>query len=902
MSTQDRAIRGGEVAQQEGLESEGAAAAAGGALEPARLRAMHRRWIQRKASGPAAAAARRRSRRAAARRSAAACRHAWSARSAPNLSGVRVHTGGESAEAAESLGARAFTVGSDVHFGRGEFAPGSKEGDRLLAHELTHVVQGQKSGVQRKADAAHGDSDGGEHGDHEAGGHEVSEPGDAAEKEADAMGDHAADELHGGGAGGEHGAAGGEHGAPAGEQAGGKQISASSATPKVAASPPAVGRKIFRAGKPGAAARGAKAAPATAPSAAAASSAPQKSKEELAKEKRIAEATADMNALEAGDPKLALKVALALQTVDKDVASFPQNEAVKAFKVFVNARKQLIIDKCQEEVAPLLAALDGTDEKSPASADKLGELKKSPVIEKWSRNAICGPYTKDKHPRLELFTKTLDKKLAANHDAIGKQKQHQKEEDERKKAATAQPEPPSAAATSSSSAPAHKPAATANAGVSAQATPAATSSSSASAAKPNAKAAAQTPPPAATAPTAAPTSTSAPANAPAAPAAAPHKDTPPTNAQSTPASPAASGAPTTTTTSSSTPATTGAAPATAHDAKTPDAAASGTADKTASAPATTTTPTAQTSAAGPQGGPPAANQANEVKKQELTLKKEVAIARVRTALAAAEDKWKIFGAALEVLNIGTMLAKGFLAAHGIELPKEAISPIKDALGAIGKGKLTKAQIDALFAVVEIQSIETVDEINTLFDEADSTAAASQLHKLSAKLSQEEALKREALALMAKKADKPNGAEKPNAPTEQKHGDKEESSKDSDAEASVSSSASDKDKDTDGKKKGFGKRFKHAAEEAYEKGIKGSVEAESDAEEKSPDFKMAAQQFGNVLDPAKTVVALGDALKSHFKDLKSAKQAQADAEKALAVFLAEHSGKPLPNYAAPVPGA
>src|SRR5512143_340890 len=68
-----------------------------------------------------------------------------------DLSDVRVHTGGESAQAATGIGARAFTIGSNVHFNAGEFAPGSKEGDRLLAHELTHVVQGKKSGVQRKA-------------------------------------------------------------------------------------------------------------------------------------------------------------------------------------------------------------------------------------------------------------------------------------------------------------------------------------------------------------------------------------------------------------------------------------------------------------------------------------------------------------------------------------------------------------------------------------------------------------------------------------------------------------------------------------------------------------------------------------------------------------------------------
>ena len=67
-----------------------------------------------------------------------------------DLSDVRVHTGGASAQAAAGLSARAFTVGNDIHFNSGEFAPGAKEGDHLLAHELTHVVQGKKTGVQRK--------------------------------------------------------------------------------------------------------------------------------------------------------------------------------------------------------------------------------------------------------------------------------------------------------------------------------------------------------------------------------------------------------------------------------------------------------------------------------------------------------------------------------------------------------------------------------------------------------------------------------------------------------------------------------------------------------------------------------------------------------------------------------
>jgi outer membrane lipoprotein SlyB len=58
-----------------------------------------------------------------------------------DLSGVRVHTDERAARSAQALGAAAYTVGSDVVFGRGRYAPGLGEGRRLLAHELTHVVQ-----------------------------------------------------------------------------------------------------------------------------------------------------------------------------------------------------------------------------------------------------------------------------------------------------------------------------------------------------------------------------------------------------------------------------------------------------------------------------------------------------------------------------------------------------------------------------------------------------------------------------------------------------------------------------------------------------------------------------------------------------------------------------------------
>lgn len=58
-----------------------------------------------------------------------------------DFSDVRVHTGSRAAAAAKALNARAFTTGRDVVFGQGEYAPGTRRGGELLAHELTHVIQ-----------------------------------------------------------------------------------------------------------------------------------------------------------------------------------------------------------------------------------------------------------------------------------------------------------------------------------------------------------------------------------------------------------------------------------------------------------------------------------------------------------------------------------------------------------------------------------------------------------------------------------------------------------------------------------------------------------------------------------------------------------------------------------------
>ncbi|HET9712273.1 MAG TPA: DUF4157 domain-containing protein, partial [Pyrinomonadaceae bacterium] len=58
-----------------------------------------------------------------------------------NFDNVRVHTGGQADSAARQINSLAFTLGNDVVFREGQYAPHSNEGRRLLAHELTHVVQ-----------------------------------------------------------------------------------------------------------------------------------------------------------------------------------------------------------------------------------------------------------------------------------------------------------------------------------------------------------------------------------------------------------------------------------------------------------------------------------------------------------------------------------------------------------------------------------------------------------------------------------------------------------------------------------------------------------------------------------------------------------------------------------------
>ena len=89
-----------------------------------------------------------------------------------DFSGVRVHTDSSAAESAAAVGAHAYTVGRDIVFARGQYSADTGSGRKLIAHELTHVVQQSRSGLSSFSPSMR-----------------VSEPGDAAEREADAQAD-----------------------------------------------------------------------------------------------------------------------------------------------------------------------------------------------------------------------------------------------------------------------------------------------------------------------------------------------------------------------------------------------------------------------------------------------------------------------------------------------------------------------------------------------------------------------------------------------------------------------------------------------------------------------------------------------------------------------------------------
>lgn len=71
-----------------------------------------------------------------------------------DFSAVRVHFGSSADQLCQEINARAFTIGHDIFFASGEFKPETEKGKKLLAHELTHVVQqqGQTQRAMRSLD------------------------------------------------------------------------------------------------------------------------------------------------------------------------------------------------------------------------------------------------------------------------------------------------------------------------------------------------------------------------------------------------------------------------------------------------------------------------------------------------------------------------------------------------------------------------------------------------------------------------------------------------------------------------------------------------------------------------------------------------------------------------------
>jgi hypothetical protein len=66
-----------------------------------------------------------------------------------DFSNVKLHTDPDAAESAQSINALAYTSGNNIVFNTGQYSPGSESGKKLMAHELTHVVQ-QGGAIQNK--------------------------------------------------------------------------------------------------------------------------------------------------------------------------------------------------------------------------------------------------------------------------------------------------------------------------------------------------------------------------------------------------------------------------------------------------------------------------------------------------------------------------------------------------------------------------------------------------------------------------------------------------------------------------------------------------------------------------------------------------------------------------------
>jgi hypothetical protein len=88
-----------------------------------------------------------------------------------DFSNVRVHADDTAGASARAVNALAYTVGNDLVFAAGQYSPGTAKGARLIAHELTHVVQQAREGTGMQGNLT------------------IGQPHDSCEQEADRMAD-----------------------------------------------------------------------------------------------------------------------------------------------------------------------------------------------------------------------------------------------------------------------------------------------------------------------------------------------------------------------------------------------------------------------------------------------------------------------------------------------------------------------------------------------------------------------------------------------------------------------------------------------------------------------------------------------------------------------------------------
>lgn len=147
-SNEDEAGEQPDQAVQAAADAEGTAEPAAGEEEDVQPRPRRPSREGKRDAGPSFERRLRDLRRSGGQQLPDALRSFMEPRFGHDLGNVRVHVGNAAANLARNISARAFTVGRDVVFGKGEFRPSTSQGRRLIAHELTHVLQ-QRGGLHR---------------------------------------------------------------------------------------------------------------------------------------------------------------------------------------------------------------------------------------------------------------------------------------------------------------------------------------------------------------------------------------------------------------------------------------------------------------------------------------------------------------------------------------------------------------------------------------------------------------------------------------------------------------------------------------------------------------------------------------------------------------------------------